>query len=175
LSYNGTNYVWKEIFAKAYKYQSGQTYVTGDLITNSTYTDLFIATKTFTASDIVTDTKNGNLKSLTSSSSLTYKQYDYTGFAGDSVTITLTKSNTSYDRHVFVLQKQKVSAINIEPFKFDGSDTNLDYDSNWVIMDGDVHLKKTEKKTTVHENIYYKATINVGNYKDVVSIDVEFK
>ena len=173
-NWDGTQIVWKEVFAKAILYQPGMTYTAGDLITDSDYTDLFIATTTFTATDLLTDVSNGYLISVTSSSSgTTYKQYDYTGVAGDTITIPLTKPNSTYDRHVFVLQKQTVSAADILPFRLDYTDPYWNYDLIWVIMDTTVHLKKSDVKLMVTENVYYKTNIDINDYKDIVLIDVE--
>ncbi len=176
LKYDGSNYVWDfpEVKAKASIYKTWQSYSKNELITDNSYSSLFIATKDFVATDIVTDTNNWNIKSVTSSW-LTYKQQNaFWKKSGDSITISLTKSNSALNRHVFVLKKQEVSSVNIEPFKFDGTDTNLDYDSNWVIMDGDVHLKKSDKFTMEKEDFYYKKAIDTTLYKDIVQIDVNF-
>ena len=174
LSFDGTQIIWQDIKAKASVYKHGITYNAGDLITDDSYSNLFIATQTFTSTDLISDISNGYLVPITSSSSSssTYKQYNYTGKAGDSITIPLTNPNVNYDRHVFVLQKQTASALDIIPFNLDSTDPYWDYDINWVVMNGTVHLKNTDKKSMSMENIYYKSSVNLKDYKEVISIDI---
>ena len=175
LYYDGSQILWKAITSGAsiYEYTSGSTYKQGDLIVSSDYADLFVATKDFTATDLLSDISNGNIKVLTSSSSsINFKQYNaYNKKKGDTVTINLTNPNVNYDRLVFVLQKQDVSAVDLHPFSFDSTETFFNYNENEVLMDGKVHLKTIDTISTTKPSFFFEADIDLNNYKDVVSID----
>jgi len=177
LIFNGTNYEWGILSSGSSNikvYQSGTNYSKDDLIINPERNTLYIALKDFTATDIITDENNGNIKAITSTNAIAYKQVEYTASAGDSVTINLTIPNENRNRHVFVLKKQSAPSADIEPFSFDSSDTHWNYDIQNVIMDGTVYLKNSETSSMTAEGIYFKSNINTTQYKDIVRVDVVF-
>jgi len=173
--YDGHILNWDKIRYEIKEYKPGSSYKEGEVLTNTQKSALFITLKNFTATDIISDINNGNIKVLTSNSfPITFKQVNaYNKKSGDTITIPLTKPNLNYDRLIFVLQKQDVSAVDINPFTFDSSDTHWNYNSKDVLFNSSITLNKIDKKDLTNEGLFLSTQINLDEYKEISSIDID--
>ena len=168
LTFNGTNLTWEDIKVKAKVYTPGESYTKNELIVDDKYSNLYIAIKDFTATDIASDLSSNNIKAISGSfSSSGYKQYETSASSGDTVLISLTKPNYNQDRHIFILQKQDVSTIDVNPFSFNKSDEFWNYDDKYVVMNNSVKLKNKDEINFVKNSFYYESSlIDLKKYVD---------
>ena len=100
-----------------------------------------------------------------------YKQVSYTGVSvWDSKTIILENANPTYNRQVFVLQKQILDALDVYPFDF--TENEFQFDNINVLINWSIELKTKEFLNLQDENIYKISYINIDNYKDIIGFRI---
>jgi len=179
LYFNGDTLLWQRIISetKVYEYEPNKFYTKNMLLVSKDYSGLFVATKDFTSSNLFNDILLGNLIPLISSANkINFKQANaYNKKYGETITIPLTTENLNYDRLIFVLKKQKVSAISLNPFAFNENGNEFEYNKRFVHISNGIRLKKTIKIELESENFYYRQKINLNEFKVIKRVSCSFK
>jgi len=176
LSFDGEKYIWKKIQdgASIFEYTPGQKYNKGDLIVSKDYTNLFVAAKDFISTDISSDIMLGNIKILTSSNKINFKQVNaYNKTSGETITIPLITENLNTDRLIFVIQKQNVSSVFLNPFTFNKNESKLEFNKKYIYIENKVTLKNSILYDVKKSDFYFESQdIDLSEYKKIHLISI---
>ena len=178
LYFNGDTLLWQKIISesKVYEYKPNKSYTKNTLLISKDYSGLFVTTKDFISSELLNDILLGNLVPLTSSNKINFKQVNvYNKKSGETITIPLTTENLNYDRLVFVLKKQKVSAISLNPFTFSEDENEFKYNKRFVYINNKIYLKKEIDYPLANEGKYFACKVKLSDFKKVKSFLVHLK
>jgi len=155
-------------------YSSGIPFKQNELFADDTKSKFYVALTDFTATgNLEQDKDNGYIKDI---GNVAYKQIETTVNANDVLIIPYQNQNTIFNRHAFVLKQQNAeSNVSVIFTDFNETETKWDYDENWMVQDGQMHLKlnryyEATQSTTDDGTIIFERTISTSDYQDIKSI-----
>jgi len=155
-------------------YSAGVSFKQNELITDETKTKFYVALNNFSATgNLQQDKENGLIKDI---GNVVYKQIETTVNSGDILIIPFQNKNTLFDRHVFILKKQDAEYnVNVIFTDFNKTETIWIYDDEWVLQDGQMHLKlnkfyKTTQNTTSNGTVFFEKSFNTNDFQDIKNI-----
>ena len=176
LYFNGDTLLWQKIISesKVYEYKPNKFYTKNTLLISKDYSGLFVTTKDFTSSELLNDILLGNLVPLTSSNKINFKQVNaYNKKYGETITIPLTTENLNIDRLIFVIQKQNVSSVSLNPFIFNKNENKLEFNKKYIYIENKITLKNGILYDAKKTDFYFESQdINLSEYKKIHLIDI---